>query len=67
MHKNTLLFNNARVLHNKAWLLKNKAGLLKNKARVLIRLAYAFRKKRILRFYPHILPSPPSKADVQKV
>jgi hypothetical protein len=28
MHKNTLLFNNARVLHNKAWLLKNKAGLL---------------------------------------
>ena len=28
MHKNTLLFNNARVLRNKAGLLENKAGLL---------------------------------------
>ena len=28
MHKNTLLFNNARVLQNKAGLLENKAGLL---------------------------------------
>lgn len=33
MHKNTLLFNNARVLHNKAWLLKNKAGLLYSESR----------------------------------
>jgi hypothetical protein len=27
MHKNTLLFNNARVLRNKAGLLENKAAL----------------------------------------
>ena len=34
MHKNTLLFNNARVLRNKAGLLANNLRLLRDKGEV---------------------------------